>query len=214
MFDKLEEIKIKFENIDSDASNPESDSTKKKFEKLLLKMLLKTGEEEKRIENAECLKLEEKFEDVDYDWNDSKKAFRKFKIDRESKGQINETNFMNRSSRSNERRSFHRGGNNKRYSRSRERRSSTPKFYQRHGSKSREHEGGSLKSDIKDINYKVENHRKKLDKIEKLLERIMSSDPSNMDSSVTGFITEVPKDSDNDNKIDNKIPSQVFFDNI
>ena len=104
MFDKLEEIKIKFENIDSDASNPESDSTKKKFEKLLLKMLLKTGEEEKRIENAECLKLEEKFEDVDYDWNDSKKAFRKFKIDRESKGQINETNFMNRSSRSNERR--------------------------------------------------------------------------------------------------------------
>ena len=110
---------------------------------------------------------------------------------------------MNQRPRSTDKRSFYRGS--KSGSRSRERRFSTTNFKPRSNSRSREHEAGSsLKNEVKEMNSKVESQGKKLDKIEKLLERMMANDRSTMDSSVTGFITKVSAE-------DNKIPSDVFW---
>ena len=117
-------------------------------------MLLKTGEKQKALGNAETLKLKEEFDTVKYNWEESKKIFRKVKIDRESYGIINQTNYMNRRPRSTDKRSFYR--ESKSGSRSRERRFSTPNFKPRSNSRSREHEAGSsLKNEVKEMNSKV-----------------------------------------------------------
>ena len=56
--------------------------------------MLKTGEEEQKLESAELLKLEDKLEEAHYSWKEAKDIFRKCKIDRESLKQVHETNFI------------------------------------------------------------------------------------------------------------------------
>ena len=87
----------------------------------------------RNVDIAESIKLEEKFDELNYDWDKAKEAFQKFKIERESNSQssVHEINYVDRRSRSAERRTFYR---RKSGSRSRERRSSTPKFNQRYSS--------------------------------------------------------------------------------
>ena len=96
--DKLEEIRHKFDVMDNDDND-----VRKKVDKLLLKMLLKTGEEEKKLDKAELIVLENKIEEVGYDWEKSKESFQKYKVEKEMIKNVNETNYMDRRSRSRDR---------------------------------------------------------------------------------------------------------------
>ena len=80
VFDRLKEIKIKFDNLNSEEDdNPEENNTSNKtFHKILLKMVLKAGEESQKLDSAESIKLEEKFDELNYDWDKAKEAFQKF----------------------------------------------------------------------------------------------------------------------------------------
>ena len=47
-------------------------------------MVLKVGEESRKLDSAESIKLEEKFDELNYDWDKAKEAFQTFEIERES----------------------------------------------------------------------------------------------------------------------------------
>ena len=148
--DKLEEIRIKLESLGKEDATREGETStlKSTIDKLLLKMLLKTAEEEKKLEKAEIMKLEEEFEVKDFNWNECKKAFRKYIVDNEFKTEVNDTKYLNRSNKQYRRssNSSYRGKSdwNRGRSRSKEyNRSSTPNF--RNRSRSRDHDSISVR---------------------------------------------------------------------
>ena len=162
-WDKLEELRLNFKKMDhrNDTDAQVAGEIEKKLDKLFLKMLLRSGEKQKKLDNAEIIKLEEKFEEDAFDWEKAKENFSKIIVEKESRKNVNETNYMDRRSRSKDNR--YQSFNNRRYqSRSKSReshRSSTPNKY--HRGKSSDFDKPSLK----ELDKKVGIQGRKIDKI-------------------------------------------------